>query len=94
MDQLLGSPAASVAFIIFVVYLVLFYFMQRERSQVSRMRGPRRFSPSWSSGRRTRRRRSSRTRDGFRPRWSREETNPEDSSPSSDRKPSSDVDGK
>jgi len=88
----MGSPAAGAAFIIFVVYLVLYYFMRRERSNVSRMRGARRFSPTWSSGRRARRRSSSRTRDGFKPRWTREQAEPEDSSPSSDRKPSPDVD--
>ena len=90
MDRFLESPAVAVGFIIFVVYLVLFYFAQREKANVARMRGPRRFSPSWSSGRTHRRRRSSARREGFKPQWTRRDELDDAPPARDDGKPSSD----
>lgn len=71
LDRFLASPFIALGFVLLIFLLILVYLGQRERAAVDRMRGPRRFSPRWSSGRshRSRRRRSE---PGFQPRWDRD----------------------
>lgn len=69
LDRLFNSPLTAFAFLFFVVVLVMVYFAQRERAKVNQMRGMRRFSPGWSSGRRHYRGRPG-GRAEFNPQWS------------------------
>ena len=89
LDRLLSNPLVALGFIIAVVYLALFYLAQRERSQVNQMRGQRRFSPKWSSGRRHYRRRGAARREGFSPQWNRKKARrkAETPPPSPEKKP-------
>lgn len=78
LDNLADSPAVPVGFIIFTVYLAAMYFLNKERSEVKRMRGSSRFQPNWGSSRAERsRRRSRRRKEGFKPRWNQREGEPE-----------------
>ena len=74
LDRLLESPMLPIGFIAFVLLMAGVYFVNRERAQIERLRGPRRFQPAWSrkDGRRRRRRRR-RTGGQFNPGWSRSE---------------------
>lgn len=71
LDQLTGSPMAAIGFIFFVIVLGGIYLVNRERSQVQRMRGPRRFQPDWrrSGSPRSRTRRRRRSGGAFKPAW-------------------------
>jgi hypothetical protein len=61
---------AAFGFIFFVVILAGFYLVNRERSKVQRLRGPRRFQPDWNRRSGTRRKRRRRRSESFRPGWS------------------------
>lgn len=87
LDRLIESPMLPIGFIAFVLILAAVYFVNRERAQVQRLKGPRRFQPEWSrkDGRRRRRRRS-RAGGQFKPSWTRSEPEP----PSEGKDPPSD----
>jgi len=74
LDRALSGPAVTLGLIIAIVYLLLFYFAQRERAKVSQMRGHRRFQPKWGSGHKHRKRRARPQGAGFQPEWSRKTT--------------------
>lgn len=73
LDRWLESPGAAVGFIFFVLVLAMIYLVNRERAQVQRMRGPRRFTPKWRDRGGTRRKRRRRRKGGFQPVWSERE---------------------
>jgi hypothetical protein len=88
LDRWLESPMAAVGFIFFVLVLAMIYLVNRERAQVQRMRGPKRFIPKWrdrGGGRKKRRRRRT---GGFQPLWSeREKTTESDGGESAENAP-------
>ena len=69
LDRLFDSPALAFGFILFVFILGGIYLVNRERSHVHRLRGPRRFQPDWGRMRGGERRRRARKRSGFHPGW-------------------------
>ena len=75
LDRLLESPMLPIGFIALVLCMAGVYFVNRERAQVHRLKGPRRFRPTWTrkDGRRPDRRRHSRAGGQFKPGWSRDE---------------------
>ena len=75
LDRLFESQLAAVAFIFFIIVMTWIYLLNRERSAVQRLRGPKRFRPTWrerSGDQKASRRR--RRRDGFHPDWTERET--------------------
>lgn len=71
LDRLFHSSGAAFAFIFFVIILFIFYMVNRERSQVQRLKGPRRFEPRWTARGGSRRRRRRRPGGQFKPDWNR-----------------------
>ena len=73
LDRILQSPTAAIGFIVFVIILGMIYLVNRERAQVARMKGPRRFQPDWrrTGAPRSRRRRRRRSSGTFSPTWNR-----------------------
>lgn len=74
LDRWLQSPGAAIGFIFFVIMLAGIYLVNRERAQVQRMRGPRRFTPKWKEHGGVRRKRRRRRTGGFNPVWTERET--------------------
>ena len=73
LDRWLESPGAAIGFIFLVLVLAMIYLVNRERAQVQRMRGPKRFTPKWKDRGGTRRKRRRRRTGGFQPVWSERE---------------------
>ncbi len=69
LDHFFKHPATAFLFILLVVYLGLIYLLNRERSKVARMRGPRRFQPDWSRSLAGAPKRRRRRGGDFKPEW-------------------------
>ena len=69
LDRFFESPAVAFGFILFVFFLGGIYLVNRERSQVQRLKGPRRFQPDWGRTRGGKKKRRAKKRSGFHPSW-------------------------
>ena len=74
LDRLLESPLSAVALIFFIIVMTGMYLLNRERAKVQKLRGPRRFRPSWKERSGDRKVRRRRRRAGFNPVWTERET--------------------
>jgi hypothetical protein len=79
LDRWFESPMVPLGFIVFVVFLAMIYFVNRERAQVRRLKGPRRFRPEWGRRHDGLRSRRPRARSGgeFKPAWTKREASEE-----------------
>lgn len=73
LDRLFANPAVLVGSFLLLVILVGTYLLNRERAEIKRRKGPKRFRPDWSRTRAGDYRRKPgykrRTGGGFRPQW-------------------------
>jgi hypothetical protein len=73
LDRLFAHPAVLVASLILLVILVGSYLLNRERAEIQRRRGPKRFRPDWSRTQAGDYRKKPgyrrRTGGGFKPQW-------------------------
>ena len=79
LDRWFESPMVPFGFIVFVAFLAMIYFVNRERAQVRRLKGPRRFRPEWDRRHGGLRSRRPRARSGgeFKPAWTKREASGE-----------------
>jgi len=73
LDRLFANPAVLVGTLLVLVILVGTYLQNRERAEIKRRQGPKRFRPDWSRTQagdfRKKSRQRRRTGDGFHPQW-------------------------
>ncbi len=73
LDQLFASPAVFIGSLLLLIILGGTYLLNREKAEIQRRRGPKRFRPDWNRSRAGDYRKKPgyrrRTEGGFRPQW-------------------------